>query len=164
MSPYEYVGSDEIRASVSNFPIGAKIRSIDDLKTWLNETSQKPNGSGLIPATFVVDTEGYLRLADRHSEHVACAGGASVLSAGEIFFSDKSFNLEVVEITNQSTGYCPEPESWQFVAKALDRIPVLHPGKFTTPFLFRRCLLCQQLNIIKNNLFACAVCHAELPR
>ena len=163
MIPYEYVGSDEIRASVSNFPIGAKIRSINDLKTWLDETYQKPDRAGLIPATFVVDTEGFLRLADRHSEHVACAGGAAVLSAGEIFFSDKSFNLEVVEITNQSTGYCPEPESWQFVAKALDRIPVLHPGKFTTHFLFRRCLLCQQLNIIKNNLFACAVCHAELP-
>ena len=164
MSPYEYVGSDEIKASVSNFPIGAIIRSIDDLKTWLDETSQKPDISGLIPATFVVDIEGCLRLADRHSEHVACAGGASVLSAGEIFFSDNSARLEVVEITNQSTGYCPEPDSWQFVEKALDRIPVLHPGKFTTPFLFRRCLLCQQLNIIKNNLFACAVCHAELPR
>ena len=47
MSPYEYVGSDEIKASVSNFPIGARIRSIDDLKTWLDETSQKTDPAQL---------------------------------------------------------------------------------------------------------------------
>ena len=163
MSPYQYVGSHKIRASVSNFPIGAKIRSINDLKNWLDETSQKLDRSGLMLATFIVDTEGYLRLADRHFEHVACAGGASVLSAGEIFFSDDSGNVEVVEITNQSTGYCPEPESWQFVAKALDRITVCHPGNFTTHFLFRRCLICNQLNLVKNDLFLCAVCYAKLP-
>ena len=83
---------------------------------------------------------------------------------GEIFFSDNSCNLEVVEITNQSTGYCPKPDSWKFLAKELDRIPVFDPGKFTTHFLFRRCLVCNQVNIIKNNLFSCAVCNASLSK
>ena len=36
------------------------------------------------PITFVIGVDGVLRVADRRSEHVACAGGGDVLSAGEL--------------------------------------------------------------------------------
>jgi hypothetical protein len=74
ISMYQYVGSNAIRASVSGFPIGTRIQSIDDLKSWIDEAEQQPDARGLIPATFVVDADCYLRIADRHSEHIACAG------------------------------------------------------------------------------------------
>jgi hypothetical protein len=66
-------------------------------------------------------------------------------------------------VTNQSTGYCPEPESWPAVAAALDRIPLPHPGGFTPSFIFRRCPACVQLNVVKEGDFTCAVCGADLP-
>lgn len=161
---YEYIGSDNIRLSVAAYPVGIRIKPVNALKSWINQTMQKPNTWGLIAATFVVDSEGYIRVADRHSEHVACAGGKSVLSAGEIFFAYNKQNFEVVEITNQSTGYCPEPESWSQVEKALEQILLPHPGNFTTEFIFRRCPVCRQLNIVKDDLFLCAVCNTNLPK
>ncbi|OUL22415.1 hypothetical protein BV378_24975 [Nostoc sp. RF31YmG] len=160
---YRYVGSEDIRLSVAAYPVGIRILSLKDLKNWINQTMQQPNTWGLIPATFVVSAQGYLLIADRHSEHVACAGGESVLSAGEIFFYRNNC-FEVAEITNQSTGYCPEPESWFEVEKALEQIPLIHPGNFTTEFIFRRCPVCCQLNIIKDELFLCAVCNTTLPK
>jgi hypothetical protein len=160
---YRYVGPEDIRYSVSTYPLGVSISSIKNLKDWIAQTSQEPNNWGLIPATFVIDSENSLRVADRYSEHVACAGGEPVLSAGEIFFIRDKDTFEVAEITNQSTGYCPEPESWSQVEKALKRIPLINPGAFTTEFIFRRCPVCRQLNIVKNDLFLCAVCNTDLP-
>ncbi|OCQ94173.1 hypothetical protein BCD64_05235 [Nostoc sp. MBR 210] len=161
---YKYVGSETIRLSLAAYPEGVCILSVNDLKNWITQTMQKPNAWGLIPATFVVDSENYLRLAERHSEHVACAGSKPVLSAGEIFFLPNNKSFEVAEITNQSTGYCPEPESWTQVEKALEKIPLLHPRNFTTEFIFRKCPGCGQLNIVKNDLFSCAVCNTNLPK
>ncbi|MEH2026031.1 hypothetical protein [Nostoc sp.] len=161
---FEYIGTDNIRLSVADCPVGVRIKSVNDLKNWINKTMQKPDTRGLIAATFVVDSEGYIRLADRHSEHIACAGGKSILSAGEIFFSYNKQTFEVVEITNQSTGYCPEAGSWSQVEKALEQIPLPHPGNFTTEFIFRRCPVCRQLNIVKDDLFLCAVCNTGLPK
>ncbi|KAF3887553.1 MULTISPECIES: hypothetical protein [Nostocales] len=161
---YKYRGPENIRLSVAGYPVGTRIKSVDDLKRWINQTQQKPNIGGAIAATFMVDSEGYICVADRHSEHVACAGGKSVLSAGEIFFAYNKQNFEVLEITNQSTGYCPEPESWSQVEKALEQIPIPHPGHFSTEFIFRRCPVCRQVNIVKNNLFLCAVCNTNLPK
>jgi hypothetical protein len=70
---------------------------------------------------------------------------------------------EVVEITNQSTGYCPEPESWPAVAASLDRAGIAHPGRFTHEVIFRRCTSCGERSIVKDGWFACAVCGGELP-
>jgi hypothetical protein len=78
--------------------------------------------------TFVVDEQGSLLVADRRSEHVACSGGRPVLSAGEMFFSVSDVGIEVVGVSNQSTGFCPEPESWPAIAAALDRIDIPQPG------------------------------------
>jgi hypothetical protein len=160
---YNYVGSDAIRLSVANYPCGNVIRSISDLKSWINHPDNlQTMAANLVVATFVIDLNGDLRLAARHSEHVACAGAASVLSAGEIFISwDKEY-FEISDITNQSTGYCPEIESWKYVAAALDRISIVHPSHFTTKFTFRRCDDCAQINIVKDNLFICSVCNSIL--
>jgi hypothetical protein len=113
----------------------------------------------LVPATFVIDRGGALLLAARGSEHVVCAGGHPVLAAGELFFD----GLDVVEATNQSTGYCPEPSSWPVVERALDGAGVGHPGAYTATFVFRRCTSCGQLNIVKDGWYACAVCNGALP-
>jgi hypothetical protein len=117
--------------------------------------------TGLITATFVIDSKAKLRLADRRSEHVVCAGGQPVCAAGEMTVDTAS--LAVVEVTNQSVGYCPEPESWPTVAAALDNIGVEHPGNYTTSLIFRRCPKCGETNIVKDNWFKCAVCAAKLP-
>ena len=95
----------------------------------------------------------------RRAEHVACAGGGPVLSAGEITF----FDGDVSEITNQSTGFCPEPESWTTVAAGLDAIPVNRPDDFTTRVVFRLCPACNERNIVKDGWFVCDLCGADLP-
>jgi hypothetical protein len=109
--------------------------------------------------TFVVTTDGVLRVAPRHSEHVVCAAGGEVLSAGEI----RVERARVVSVSNQSTGYCPEPESWPAVAAALDRAGIAHSGGFTDVMIFRKCPECAQRNIVKDGDFTCAVCGAALP-
>ncbi|MGD1913833.1 MAG: hypothetical protein ACFB2X_24250 [Rivularia sp. (in: cyanobacteria)] len=161
---YKYVGADEIRQNTAHLPPGNKILSINDIENWIKGSEQQPDAYGLIAATFVIDCEGSLRIAQRHSEHIACAGGKSVLSAGEVFFQKSKNGLEVAEITNQSTGFCPEGKSWIHIAKVLDLIKIPHPSSFTIEFVFRRCCACGQINIVKDNLFTCSVCNRELPQ
>lgn len=160
---YDYVGSEEIKLSVVNAQAGTVIRSISDVKNWIKNTYDKKTiASNLVVATFVIDINGDLRLADRHSEHVACAGGQPVMSAGEIFISWDKNHFEVSDITNQSTGYCPEIESWKYVEIVLNKIHIDHPSCFTTEFTFRRCYSCSQINIVKDHLFICSVCNSNL--
>jgi len=102
-------------------------------------------------------------VADRHLEHIACSGGQPVLSAGEMFFASVSPSWEVVEVSNQSTGFCPEPESWPVVASALDRAGFKHPGQFTLAVTFRRCRACGERNVVKDEWFVCGVCGEDLP-
>ena len=85
------------------------------------------------------------------------------MSAGEIAFGAGPNGLAVTEVTNQSTGYCPEASSWPAVADALDRAGVAHPGRFTDEFVFRRCLRCGERNVVRDGDFTCAICDAELP-
>ncbi|MCA9068328.1 MAG: hypothetical protein KDA84_05365 [Planctomycetaceae bacterium] len=162
MKTYAYVGPPEILAQNTNQASGTKILTTEALKSWLGIADRDPQQPRVI-ATFVIDKEGVLRLANRRTEHVACAGGCSVLSAGEMTFRDDGI-MEVVEVTNQSTGYCPEPESWVAVESALNQTGVKSPGQFTSEFLFRRCESCGQINIVKDDWFVCAVCDESLPR
>jgi hypothetical protein len=162
MKLYLYVGPEDIRTRAAHAPPGVKVESLSDLKDWLRRTGQKPNREGLVAVTFVVDEEGCLRIADRGSEHVACAGGGLVRSAGEMFFLVED-SLRMEDISNQSTGYCPEPESWPAVASALDQIGILHPGRFTQEIIFRRCPACGERNIVKDGWFVCGLCGADLP-
>jgi len=160
---YSYVGPPEIKGRVAGCPGGTRITSVADLFAWVRSTDCKPGLDGLVAATFVIDPQGDLLLANRRSEHVACAGGGPVLSAGEMFFLVEGDRAEVAEASNQSTGFCPEPESWPTVAAALDRVGVAHPGRFTTEIVFRRCERCGERNVVKDGWFACGVCGAELP-
>jgi len=148
---YHYVGPDEVLAAARPLPSGRAVLAREDIPAAGE------------PFTFVIDLDGALLLAPRRSEHVACAGGMPVLSAGEITFERGRDGLAVTSATNQSTGYCPEPGSWPAVAAALDRIGVPHPGRFTDEFIFRRCPKCGERNIVKDGDFTCAICDAELP-
>ncbi|WP_285497246.1 hypothetical protein [Actinomadura sp. NBRC 104425] len=97
---YEYVGPEEIARRVDGV-VGRPVRSPADLDQWLAERRDEP-------FTFVVDAGGTLLLAPRRSEHVACAGARPVLAAGEIAFAADGGRWAANEITNQSTGYCPD--------------------------------------------------------
>ncbi|MFD8735869.1 hypothetical protein ACFV06_13185 [Streptomyces sp. NPDC059618] len=158
---YRYVGPPELRALVRPENEGTTIRSTADLDDWASARSPAEMAE---PFTFVIDTAGLLRLAPRHSEHVACAGGHHVLSAGEITFHTESGHLTVSEISNQSTGYCPDTTSWPAITKALDTAGIHHPPGFTHEFVFRHCLPCGQLNIVRENNYTCVFCDKELPR
>jgi hypothetical protein len=160
---FPYIGPADIRAQVAHQPTGTRITSVEDLRHWAEATAQQARPDGLIPATFVIRGEDLL-LADRRSEHVACAGGEPVRSAGELFLRIAGKHIEMAKVSNQSTGYCPEPESWPAVAEVLDRLGVSHPGGFTTEIVFRRCDHCGERNVVKDGWFFCGSCGKELPR
>jgi hypothetical protein len=159
---YCYVGPEAIKARIARQPAGVKISSASDILAWVHNSGQL-DPEGLVAATFVIDPSGDILLADRRSEHVACAGGGPVLSAGEMFFLVGRGRVEVAEASNQSTGYCPGPQSWAAVAAALDRIGVPHPARFTTEVVFRLCEKCGERNVVKDGWFVCGSCGADLP-
>lgn len=114
---FEYLGPEEIMRASSRAPRGTCITSREALFDWL----RSPAADAVAEqgwATYVVNLRGDLLLAPRRSEHVACAGGAPVLAAGEIQFDSHG---EVLEVTNHSTGYCPSEDCWEQVRVALDR-------------------------------------------
>lgn len=160
---YRYVGSSEILDNIPKSSARKCIHSSQDLIQWVEDTKQTQEYDGAIIVTFIIDTNGELWINDRHSEHVLCANGQNVLSAGEMTFSMDD-NVEVIEVTNQSTGYCPEPDSWYAVEGALDKAKIPHPSNFTAAYLFRRCENCGQKNIVKDEWFYCGVCDNSLDK
>ncbi len=156
---YRYVGPPELRGSVSE---RRRVQSPQDVKDWIAQTGQRPKHSA-ITATFVVDAAGQLWIADRRSEHVACAAGGPVQSAGEMTFSMDGKHISVTGVSNQSLGYCPEPSSWPAVAEALGRSGLPHPPSFTTAYIIRRCEACEAKNIVKDGIYECGVCQSRLP-
>jgi len=160
---YRYVGPEAIRQRAAGSPSGLRVGSVAELVAWLRAPGQRPGRDGLIAVTFTLDACGRLHIADRCSEHVACAAGGPVLSAGELFLRLTEMGVEVVEASNQSTGFCPESESWPALAAALDGLGIAHPGQFTQEVVFRRCPGCGQRNIVKEGWFVCGVCGADLP-
>ena len=161
---YGYVGTEDIRDKCRGQPPGHAVQTPQDVLRWISETGQQPDDTGLVPATFVLDEARELRIADRHIEHFACAGATRVYSAGEMYFEVEGSNVELVEVTNQSTGYCPEPTSWGELVSVLDSVGIIHPGCFTHEFEFRRCLQCRERNVVKEDWWVCAICGADLPR
>lgn len=151
MRRYDYVGPAAIRERQLDHPPGTPIRSAAELARMTSST---------IVLTYVVTLDGVLRVADRRSEHVACAGGEAVLAAGELTATREG---AVIEASNQSTGYCPEPECWPALGDALERAGIEHPGGFTRELVFRRCPACRERNLVKDGWFECSLCGAELP-
>jgi hypothetical protein len=158
---YRYVGPADVRSAALRGDEGYLVWSLGDFERWVATGSSRDLAE---PFTYVVDAEGVLRLAPRRSEHVACAGGGEVLGAGEVTFARERDGWMVSEISNQSTGYCPDIGSWPAVAAALDQAGLAHPDGFTSRFLFRRCPRCQERNVVKEDDFVCAACGSDLPQ
>ncbi|MEW2131106.1 hypothetical protein [Streptomyces sp. NPDC005435] len=158
---YRYVGPAELRATVRPGGEGRLIGSSADFDAWAAEQSAAELAE---PFTFVVGTDGTLRLAPRRSEHVACAGGGPVLSAGEIAFTRAATGWSVAGVTNHSTGYCPDTGSWPAVADALSRAGLAHPDGFTHGIVFRRCPGCHEHSIVREDDFVCVFCGEDMPR
>ncbi|NEA58347.1 hypothetical protein G3I60_30405 [Streptomyces sp. SID13666] len=158
---YRYVGPEHLRAAVQPGDGGTAIRTAAEFTFW----AAARNGEELAePFTFVVAMDGVLRLAPRRSEHVSCAGGKQVLSAGEMAFHSEAGRWAAEETSNQSTGYCPDAASWPAVAHALDQVGLEHPDRFTHEVVFRRCPDCQEHNIVREGYFVCVFCDADLPQ
>jgi hypothetical protein len=155
------VGPADVKAAVRAGSEGHSIRTAADFGEWVSARTTEELAE---PFTFVIDTTGVLRLAPRRSEHVACASGERVLSAGEMSFLQESGQWTIAEVTNQSTGYCPDTSSWPAVAAALDRAGLRHPPGFTHEVVFRRCPACREHNIVREGDFTCVFCDAALPR
>ena len=157
---HRYVGPAELLTAVRPGAEGRVVRSAGDLSTWLAEREKAELAE---PFTFVIDLDGLLRLAPRRSEHVACAGGADVLGAGEMGFEQAAGLWVVREVSNQSTGYCPHLDSWDAVARALDQAGIGRPAAFTHAVVFRRCAPCREINIVREGDFVCVFCGNDLP-
>lgn len=165
MRLYCYVGPAEIAARRRPELRGTPIRSADDLRGFLAAAADS-RAAELATFAYVVDSDGVLRLGDRRSEHVALAGGGPVQSAGEIELVSGRI-VEVEGVSNQSTGYCPEPESWPAVVAALARAGLQPPhgaAGFSLACVFRRCVKCEAVNLVKEAVFECAMCGAPLPK
>lgn len=158
---YQYIGPIEILESAQRQPAGTPILSATDIATWLESEPTERLADGTWVATFTISLNQILYFAPRRSEHVACASGGPVLSAGEIMIDDE---LRVTAISNQSTGFCPEPESWNSVKAVLDQIGLSHPGQFTSAVIFRKCPKCKERNIVKDSWYYCQICDTKLPK
>ncbi|MGW1782373.1 hypothetical protein ACWCQQ_25025 [Streptomyces sp. NPDC002143] len=157
---YGYVGPEDVRRAVGRGNGGRAIRCAADLDAC---TTAK-DAEDAEPFTYVVGLDGLLRLAPRRSEHVACADGDDVLGAGEISFRRGPRGaVRVHEVSNQSTGYCPDPDSWPAVAAALDRAGIGRPDGFTHALVFRRCERCGENNVVREGVFVCVFCDGDLP-
>ncbi|MFI6940947.1 hypothetical protein ACIBI4_16860 [Streptomyces sp. NPDC050418] len=159
---YHYVGPEGLRSLVREGGEGQPLRSRVDFVAWAEQQTAQELAE---PFTFVIDAQGFLRLAPRRSEHVVCAGGEPVLSAGEMRFRvEGAQHWTVDEASNQSTGYCPDADSWPDVAAALDGLGLPHPPGFTHKVIFRRCPACRELNIVREDDFVCVFCEETLPQ
>lgn len=159
---YKYVGDSEVLESTKDIPGGQIITCSKDVLEWIDKTKQKSEADGLYWATFIISDDESFYIADRRSEHVACAEGKPVLSAGEVAFCIDKNKSEIFEISNQSTGFCPEPESWLNIKDIFIKIGIPHPSDFTFKVIFRRCPKCGERNIVRDSYYVCACCESEL--
>jgi hypothetical protein len=157
---YRYVGPPELREGTRPAVDAVTVTSQETLAGWLASRSASEIAE---PFTFVVTPDGHLRPAPRRSEHVDCAAGQDVLAAGEISFPRHGQTWTVGDVSNQSTGYCPDPDSWPAVAEALDRVGLAHPPDFTHKVIFPSCPACHERNIVHDAHFVCAICGSPLP-
>ncbi|MEM9196645.1 MAG: hypothetical protein AAGD12_02225 [Pseudomonadota bacterium] len=159
---YAFVGPDEVyalaQAGIARLHVQSRTRFADVLAAL-----DLPRGTDELTVTYIVDADAALWIADRHSEHVACARGGQVRAAGELTIAPWRNGIEVLEATNQSTGYCPEPSCWHALAAALDQAGLARPDGFAHAFEFRRCPGCGTNAIVKDQDFHCAICGHPLP-
>ena len=165
---YQYVGPEDLEqlARTVGRNEGCPILDRKTVMAWMTDTDQHPDADGHVTVTFVISSEGVLRISDRHQEHVVCADYSPVLSAGEMTFLVEDDHVGVAHVSNQSTGYCPEPASWPAVASALDRAGFDAPSGFDIAIEFRRCETCGQTVLVKEAIEdepECLMCGSVLP-
>jgi DNA-directed RNA polymerase subunit RPC12/RpoP len=159
---YAYVGPKELLSLAAAGIPRSRLNPSVDARELHRVLDLGAVDSGSLTLTFIVDVDGVLWVADRHSEHVACARGRNVLAAGELTVADGPDGLEAIAATNQSTGYCPEPESWEALSKALHCAAIPHPERFEYEFEFRRCTECGTTVLVKDGILECTECGAQL--
>ena len=152
MRVFHYVGPPDLASKSSMSTTGTCITSSHELTAFLQTVDDGW-------ATYVI-VDGVLRLADRRSEHVDCAQGKAVQAAGELQFD----NDDIVFISNQSTGYCPDVTCFDVAATVLKNLGLTPPSTWTFAAVFRRCDGCGERNLVKDSWFVCAVCDAQLPQ
>jgi len=165
---YQYVGPEDLEqlAETVGRNEGCPVLQRKTVREWMVETNQVPDGEGEVTVTFVISEEGVLRISDRHQEHVVCADYRPVMSAGEMTFILDGDDVSVVHVTNQSTGFCPEPASWPAVASALESAGFEAPEGFDVAIEFRRCEECGQTILVKEAIEddpECPICGSALP-
>jgi hypothetical protein len=144
-------------------PDRAEMTSVQDLLEFYRGHRHDRDAEGHVPATFILDTDVRLWLAARRSEHVVCARGMPVLTAGEMFIHRDGGEVRVVRVSNQSTGYCPPVDTWDILADVLKRLGIGCPEGFEPACEFRRCVACRGIQIVKDSVYECTVCGAALP-
>ncbi|MGB1241872.1 MAG: hypothetical protein ACPG49_05085 [Chitinophagales bacterium] len=164
---YEYVGPKEILQMIKAKYRGTVIEESEEIRNWIGANHKNTKFGDVAICTFTINLQGKLVIADRHSEHVQCAFGEKVRSAGEIgFVVEKKNEVYVDSITNQSTGYCPSSESWFEVEKALKAILQLKGLSefkgFDPAFIFSYCPDCKTRQIVKDEFYFCLKCEEEL--
>lgn len=158
---FSYVGPEEIKKKIHPEFEGYSIRNKKDILDWIKLMRQTFQHHKLI-VTYIIDKHRVLKISDRCSEHVVCAGGQKVLAAGELTFMQEKGNLWISGISNQSTGYCPIIESWETVNCTLARLGIAYPKSFTRAFEFRYCYACASINLIKDDVYECVICEEDL--
>src|ERR1700753_2699468 len=103
MRLYAYVGNQDLNMS-SYSTHRQRVLSSSDALSFL-KCEADLNRQFHLTTTFVVDVAGILWIADRHSEHIACARGGIVLAAGEMTFIGCKNQIMETEVSNLSTGY-----------------------------------------------------------
>lgn len=155
---FRYVGPRNLLQLAQSDVARCEPKDAPELSSWIRAQRL----SSPVTLTFVVTSQGRLRVSPRHAEHVACARGEPVRAAGEIEIHLLSSGIEVLSVTNQSTGYCPEASCFSEVAAALLQVGLTTPTAFAFEFVFRRCPTCQGINIVKDNELECT-CGSGLP-
>jgi hypothetical protein len=163
MKSYHYVGPDRIIESADFTTPRHVVVDADGLLSWLWDQQMIQGRHELVTLTYVVLTTGNLCVADRRSEHVVCARKERVLTAGELTLECASDRITVVGATNYSTGYCPEVESWPALQTALEKAGLGRLTEWTQAMEFRRCDTCGMIALIKDEVYECFNCQAELP-
>ena len=74
--PYRYIGPEDIRRRTVGNTERFCVRQAADVLRCLARLEPAAACRSYVPTTYVIDPQGQLWLADRRSEHVACAAGA----------------------------------------------------------------------------------------
>jgi len=164
MNIYWYVGPKDLLDLIHTDVNRVAVINEESVRSWIHQTDQKLDYDNSVTATYIIDTNKVMWICDRHMEHVVCAIGGPVLSAGEATFKISTKSVEISYITNQSTGFCPKPSSWKVVNVALKNTGINYPQQFSTNFIFRLCLNCKTINIVKEKDYVCAVCNHDLEK